>query len=155
MEATVGTEARGPVDFVLIEFQGNRLTGRAAEALLDLVDRGIVSVYDVMVIGKDVSGTPYRTEMSRTNAAELGSFIELAWARSGLLTDEDAAEAAAAMEPGTLAVLIVYENTWAIPFIAAAWASGGQLIASARLATPDITDALDAMESERMDTIDE
>ena len=51
-----GTDARGPVDFVLIEFQGDRLTGRAAEALLDLVDRGIVSVYDIMVIGKDASG---------------------------------------------------------------------------------------------------
>ena len=71
--ATVGTEARGPVDFVLIEFQGNRLTGRAAEALLDLVDRGIVSVYDVMVIGKDASGAAYRAEMSRANTAELGS----------------------------------------------------------------------------------
>ena len=57
------------------------------------------------------------------------------------------------MEPGTLAVLIVYENTWAIPFIAAAWSSGGQLIASARLATQDVTDALDAMEAELMDDV--
>lgn len=152
MEATPGTEARGPVDYVLIEFQGNRLTGRTAEALLDLVDRGIVSVYDVMVIGKDTSGTAYRTEMSRANTAELGSFTELAWARSGLLTDDDVAQAAEAMEPGTLAVLIVYENTWAIPFIAAAWSSGGQLIASARLATQDVTDALDAMEADLMDS---
>jgi len=155
VEPTMGTEPRGPVDYLLIEFQGDRLTGRAAEALLDLVDRGIVSVYDVMVIGKDGSGASYRAEMSSSNTAELGSFSELAWARSGLLTDEDVAEAAAAMEPGTLAVLIVYENIWAIPFIAAAWASGGQLIASARLATQDVTDALDAREADLMDSLGE
>ena len=149
MEAAMsasGSEARGPVDYVLIEFPGNRLTGRAAEALLDLVDRGIVSVYDVMVVGKDAAGSTYRAEVDEGNSAQLGSFSELAWAHSGLLTDDDLALAAAAMEPGTLAVLVVYENTWAIPFIAAVWSSGGQLIASARLATQDVIDALEAME---------
>ena len=152
--AGTGTEARGPVDFVLIEFQGNRLTGGAAEAMLDLVDRGIVSVYDIMVVGKDAAGATYRAEMSRVNSAQLGSFTELAWARSGLLSEDDVAQAAEAMEPGTLAVLIVYENTWAIPFIAAAGRSGGQLIASARLATHDVADALDAMEGELLESLD-
>ena len=71
----------------------------------------------------------------------------LAWARSGLLTDDDVEEAANAMEPGTLAVLIVYENLWTIPFIVAAWESGGKLVASARLAAQDVTDALDALEA--------
>ena len=148
-------EARGPVDYMLIEFHGDRLTGRAAEAMLDLVDRGIVSVYDVMAIGKDMAGVPYCAEMSPTNTAQLGSFAELAWASSGLLTDDDVDRAAEAMEPGTLGVLIVYENTWAIPFIAAAWSSGGQLIASMRLDTQEVTDALDAVETERMATLDE
>ena len=63
-----GPSARGPVDYVLIEFPGDRLTGRAAEALLDLVDRGIVSVYDVIVVGKDAAGLdlPRRADASRT-----------------------------------------------------------------------------------------
>ena len=140
------TEARGPVDYVLVEFRGDRLTGRAAEALLDLVDRGIVSVYDVIVVGKDAAGSTYRAEMSQSNSAQLGGFTELAWANSGLLTEDDVAQAGHAMEPDTLAVLIVYENTWAIPFVAAAWSAGGQLIASARLATQDVIDALDALD---------
>ena len=66
---------------------------------------------------------------------------------SGLLTDEDVEEAANAMEPGTLAVLLVYENVWSIPFIVAAWESGGKLVASARLAAQDVTNALDAAEA--------
>jgi hypothetical protein len=146
--AAPGTEARGPVDYMLIEFQGDRLTGRAAHALLELVDRGIVSVYDVMVVGKDLTGASYRAELSRSNSAQLGGFTELAWASSGLLTEDDAAQAAETMRPGALAALIVYENIWAIPLIAAAWSSGGQVIASARLATQDVTDALDAVEAD-------
>jgi hypothetical protein len=147
-----GGSPHGPVDFVLIEFEGDRLTGGAAQALLDLVDRGIVNVYDVMVIGRDEAGTVHRLDLRADESAELGEFTKLAWARSGLLTEDDAQEAAKAMQPGTLAVLIVYENTWAVPFITAAWASGGQLIASARLAAQDITDALDALEAELMTT---
>jgi len=140
-------ELRGPVDFVLIEFTGNRLTGGAAAALLDLVDRGIVSVYDVLIIGKDADGAAYAVDLAE-EAAELGGFKDLAWARTGILSDDDMQEAAGAMEPGTLAALLVYENTWAIPFIAADWESGGHLIAGGRLATQDVTDALDALEAQ-------
>jgi hypothetical protein len=138
---------RGPIDFVLIEFKGKEPTGRTADALLDLVDRGIVTVYDLMLVGKSADGVAHRLDLGDGDPAG-GSFKELAWARSGILSDDDMLEAAEVMEPGTLAALVVYENTWAIPFITAAWESGGQLVASGRLATQDVTDALDAMDSE-------
>jgi hypothetical protein len=77
----------------------------------------------------------------------VGGFADLAGVRSGLLTDEDMEKAAAAMQPGTLAVLIVYENTWAVPFVAAAMESGGELIASARIPAQDVMDALDSLEA--------
>ncbi|WP_426244832.1 DUF6325 family protein [Nocardioides sp. LHG3406-4] len=139
-------ELRGPIDFVLIEFQGDRLTGGGAEALLELVEWGIVSVYDIQVIGKDADGAVHAVELTDP-ASGLGGFARLAWAVSGLLDESDIAEAAGAMEPGTLAVLVVYENTWAIPFITAAWESGGRLIASARLAEQDVTRALDELDA--------
>jgi hypothetical protein len=147
------TELRGPVDFVLIEFPGDKLTGGGAEALAELVDRGIISIYDVMVIGKDAAGGTYRVDLSASDVPELGSYKDLAWAMSGMLDDDDVEEAANAMEPGTLAVLIVYENLWTIPFIVAAWESGGKLVASARLATQDVTNALDAAEAAEADLI--
>jgi hypothetical protein len=138
-------DVHGPVDFVLIEFSGDRLTGRAAEALLDLVDKGIVTLYDVLVVGKEDDGSIYALDLA-DGVDQLGSFGSLAWVRSGLLSDDDMREAAGAMQPGTLAVLIVYENTWAVPFVTAALESGGQLIAGARIPAQDVMDSLEALE---------
>jgi hypothetical protein len=140
-------DVHGPVDFLLLEFPDDRLTGRSAEELLTLVDRGIVDVFDVVIVGKDKSGATYGVDLSQVAAEQLGGFADLAWARSGLLTEEDMQQAAAVMEPGRLAALIVYENTWAKPFVAAARESGGELIAGARLPAQDVMDALEAMES--------
>jgi hypothetical protein len=134
------------VDFVLMEFSGDRLTGRAAEELLTLVDKGIVALYDVLVVGKEDDGSVYAVELA-DGAEQLGGFADLAWVRSGLLTEDDMREAAGAMQPGTLAVLIVYENTWAVPFVAAAMQSGGQLIAGARIPAQDVMDSLGALEA--------
>ena len=139
-------DVHGPIDFILIEFAADRLTGGAAQAMLDLVDKGIVALYDVLVVGKADDGTVYALDLA-DNVAQVGGFADLAWVRSGLLTDEEMQEAAATMQPGTLAVLIVYENTWAVPFIAAAKESGGELIAGARIPAQDVMDALDALDA--------
>jgi len=139
-------DVHGPIDFVLIEFSADRLTGRAAQALLDLVDKGIVTLYDVLVVGKADDGSIYALDLA-DDAERIGGFADLAWVRSGLLTEDDMRDAAEAMLPGTLAVLIVYENTWARSFVAAVQESGGELVASARIPAQDVMDALDAMEA--------
>ena len=139
-------DVHGPIDFLLIEFRGDRLTGKAAEALLDLVDKEIITLYDVLVVGRADDGSVYALDLAE-GMEELGGFGELAWVRSGLLTDEDMHEAAGTMEPGTLAVLIVYENTWAVPFVGAAMDAGGELIAGARISAQDVMDVLDALDA--------
>ena len=144
-------DVHGPIDYILLEFTGNKLTGRAAEELVNLVDRGIIHVYDVMLVGKDADGSPYLVDLAESTGPA-GGFADLSGARSGLLADDDLAAAAAAMEPGTLAALIVYENTWAIPFVAAALESGGQLIAGGRIPAQDVMEVLDALEA--METLE-
>jgi hypothetical protein len=139
-------DVHGPIDFVLIEFSADRLTGRAAQALLDLVDEGIIALYDVLFVGKADDGSVYALDLA-DDGDRLGGFADLAGGRSGLLTDEEMYEAAATMQPGTLAVLIVYENTWAVPFVAAAMESGGELIAGARIPAQAVMDALDALDA--------
>lgn len=144
---TTEADVHGPIDFVLLEFPADRLTGEAAGALLDLVESGIIRLYDLMVIRKDADGSVAALELSDTSlAGELG-LGQFAGARSGLLGDEDLQEAASAMEPNTLAALIVYENSWAIPFVRAARNNGGEVIASARIPAQDIMDALEALET--------
>ena len=141
-------DVHGPIDFVLLEFTGDRLTGRAAEELLRLVDAGIVYVYDLLVVGKDTDGAAYAVDIAES-PERIGGFAQFHGAQSGLLADDDIKEAAAAMQPGTLAALIVYENTWAIPFVAAARESGGELVASTRIPAPVVMDALEELETKR------
>lgn len=138
--------AHGPIDFVLIEFPGPPASDATAKALLDLVDRGIIQIYDLLVIRKAEDGTFAGVDIDDVTADGIGGFTAFSGARTGLLGDDDATQAADAMEPGTMAALIVYENSWAIPFVAAASEAGGQLIASQRIPAQDVMDALDILE---------
>lgn len=136
----------GPIDFVLIEFPGDRLGGKAADALLDAVERGVVALYDLLVIRKDADGAVTAVAVDDLDREGL-EFSDFAGARSGLLGDEDLRDAASAMAPGTIAALVVYENTWAIPFVAAARDAGGDVVASARIPAADVLAALDALDA--------
>ena len=138
-------DLHGPIDFVLLEFPRDRLTGEAAPALLDLVERGVIRLFDLLVVSKGEDGSVDVLELTDP-LAENSGFSYFAGANSGMLGDDDVREAAEAMTPGTVAALIVYENTWAAPFVAAVRNSGGELVASARIPATDVIAALDALE---------
>lgn len=138
-------DLHGPVDFVLLEFPTDRLTGEAGPALLDLVDRGVIRLFDLLVVRKGEDGAVDVLELTDP-LAQSGGFAYFAGASTGMLGDDDVRQAAEAMTPGTVAALIVYENTWAAPFVAAVRRSGGELVASARIPATDVIDALDALE---------
>lgn len=143
------TDVHGPIDFVLIEFPVDQTgSGATAAAMMDLIQRKVVWVYDLIIIRKDADGSTASIELTEDSSEGLEGFAALASVRSGLLGDDEIAEASVAMEPGTAAVLIVYENLWAIPFVAAAREAGGDVIASARIPAQDVMAALDAMESD-------
>ncbi|HMQ26285.1 MAG TPA: DUF6325 family protein [Acidimicrobiales bacterium] len=144
---TTDAEAIGPIDFVLIELDPEKVRGEAAAAVLDLVDAGIVRLLDVALLAKDGDGTVVAVDLAEAAAEAAGDFSAIAGARSGLLSDEDLAEAGAALEPGKLGALLVYENAWAAPFVAAVRRAGGELVASARINAADVLDALDALEA--------
>lgn len=139
------SDVHGPVDFVLLEFPRDRLTGEASKALADLVESGVIRLYDLLVISKDDEGGVEVLELGDPSGVD--GFAYFSGARSGLLGDDDVEEASSAMQPGTVAALIVYENSWAIPFVAAARDSGGELIASARIPAPVVMEALEAIET--------
>lgn len=138
------SDVAGPVDFLLLEFDPSLTDGSAAAALADLVDGGIVALYDFLVIAKSDDGVVTALDIS---AGAAGGFGVFAGARSGLVGDDDIAQAGAALEPGRAAALFVYENTWAIPFIAAARAADAQVVASARIPSDVIIETLDALDA--------
>ncbi|MFF2029538.1 DUF6325 family protein [Arthrobacter sp. NPDC058192] len=147
MTTTPETEAHGPVDFVLLEFPVEGLTGRASEEMVKLIEQGVIRLFDLLVVMKNQDGTVEVLELTDpTGPAAAFSYFD--GARSGLLDDDDIAEASAAVQPGTVAALIVYENIWAAPFVAAVRDSGGELIASTRIPAPDVMEALEALEAQ-------
>jgi hypothetical protein len=147
MTSTAASTVHGPIDFVLIEFPGDQLTGEAAPALMDLVERGVIRLFDLLVISKGEDGSVEGVELTDPMHEGAG-FSYFAGARSGMLGDDDVRAAAEAMTPGTVAALIVYENTWAVPFVSAVRNSGGELIASQRIPASDVMAALDALDTD-------
>jgi Family of unknown function (DUF6325) len=138
-------EEMGPVDYLLIEWPGRQPSGEAAPHLVDLVERGLIRVLDLAFIAKDDDGNVAGVEISEV-ADEVEEMKVFEGASSGLISDDDAAEAAEALEPGTSAALLVYENSWAAPFASAIRRSGGQLVATGRIPVQGILAALEAAE---------
>jgi hypothetical protein len=138
----------GPVDYVVLEWADDLpATGEVQPLLLDLVDRGIIRILDIAFLAKDRDGTVSGIEIGGALNQLAAAFAEFEGASSGLLGDDDLQEAAAALEPGTSAAVLVWENRWAAPVAAALRRSGGQLVASGRLPVQAILASLDAVEA--------
>ncbi len=137
----------GPVDIVVIGFPPEApRTGEAIPIFVDLVDRGIIRVLDVLMVQKDAGGNVSGLEL--TNLGD--GFEELRvfeGARTGMLGDEDAATAGEALEPGEAAVLICFENAWAAPFATAVRRNGGHMLAFQRVPVQDVLDTVEALDA--------
>jgi hypothetical protein len=147
LEQSRDLDTLGPIDFIVVAFPTERMTGEAFPLLVDLVDRGVIRILDLEFIRKDEDGTVTtlsQQDLERMKVLEAALFDG---ADSSLLGPEDLAEAAAALDPGTAAGVLVYENVWAAPFAAAVRRSGGQLVASGHIPVQDLVAALDALEA--------
>jgi hypothetical protein len=139
-------EEMGPVDWILVEFSGPP-TGAVAPHLIDLVDRGLIRILDLVVVHKDADGElaiMEITDIDGDGELDLAVFDGI---RSGVLGEEDISEAATAMENDTSAALLLYENAWAAPFAVAMRKAGGQLVAGGRIPVQSIVAALDELDA--------
>lgn len=139
-------EEMGPIDWILVEFAGPP-TGKAAPHLLDLVDRGLIRILDLVLVHKAADGTVDVLEVTDLDGDGELDLAVFEGVRSGLLGEDDAEEAAQAMEPDSTAFLLVYENVWAAPFAVAMRQAGGQLVASGRIPVQDLLATLDALDA--------
>jgi Family of unknown function (DUF6325) len=137
----------GAIDWLLLEARGKEMNGELVPPLLDLVDRRLIRILDVLILVKRADDDFDTLTTSDLDPEQVGDLGALEGASSGLLSDDDAAAAAAALAPGSLGLLIVYENLWSLPFAVAARKAGGQLIAQGHIPTQAIVAALDALET--------
>lgn len=137
-------EALGPVDYLVVEFPKGEASfnGDIAAELVKLVDAGTIRVIDIMLLTKDDEGTIEAMELS--DVGDLGDLVRIEAELAELLAADDVAHLAAAMEPGTIAGVLVYENLWAAPFAAATRHAGGQLIADGRIPIQSIIASIEA-----------
>ena len=138
----------GPIDYLVVEFPGNRMNGKAFPLLVDLVDRGLIRILDLVFVRKELDGSVAGLELSDLNGDGALDLSVFEGASSGLLGEDDIAEAGGAVQPGSSAGILIYENVWAAPFAAAVRDSGGQLVASGRIPIQAVLAALDAAESQ-------
>jgi hypothetical protein len=137
----------GPVDVVVIGYPPDApRTGEAIPLFVDLVDRGIIRVLDVLMVQKDAGGEISGLEITDLDGDGVDDLVVFAGARTGMLGEEDASTAGEALQPGEAALMICFENTWAAPFASAVRRNGGRVLAFERVAAQDVLDTLDALD---------
>jgi len=143
-DATATLDQLGPVDYLVVEFPAGHssFTGEMAKELVTLVDAGLIRVIDVLILTKDEDGEIDAMELS--DIEQLGPLEAVEAELADLLAADDVAHLAAAMDPGSTAGVLVWENLWAAPFAAAARRSGGQLIANGRIPIQAIIASIEA-----------
>ena len=136
----------GPVDYVVVEFPADKsnFSGEMASALSDLVRRQVVRVLDLLVLRKEIDGSVEAYELEELEDSQVGELRALEAGLASVLAEEDVEAVAAAMEPGSTAGLLVWENTWAAPFASAVRRSGGELVASDRIPIQAVVAAIEA-----------
>jgi hypothetical protein len=134
----------GPVDYLIVDFPDGQtqFTGEIAEELVKLVDEGTIRVLDMLILAKDDDGSVEAMELS--DSADLGDLASIEAELAELLAEDDIENLAAAMDPGSVAGVLVYENLWAAPFASATRRAGGQLIANGRIPIQAIIASIEA-----------
>lgn len=142
-----GERELGPIDYLVVEFPGDRLTGEGFPLLVDLVERGVIRIVDLTFVRKERDGSVVAVELADVDADGALDLAVFEGASAGLLGREDLDELGAVLGKGSAAGVLVYENVWAGPFAAAMRRAGGQLVASGRIPVPALLEALDEVEA--------
>lgn len=145
-DALSAFDEMGPVDYLVVEFPGSRFTGEGLPLLVDLADRGVIRILDLVLVKKEDDGSLTGLVLADLDADGELDLTIFEGVSSGLLGQDDIEEAGAVLEAGSSAAILVYENSWAGPFASALRRSGAQLVASGRVPVQALLASLDAAE---------
>jgi hypothetical protein len=137
----------GPVSYLVVEFPGSKMTGEGFPILVDLVDRGLIRILDLVFVTKDLDGSVRAIELrdlDRDGSLDLAVFEG---ASSGLLDEEDLGDAGTVLQPGSSAGILIFENRWATDFVQALRRSSGELVAAGYIPVDALAASLEALEA--------
>jgi hypothetical protein len=141
---SVNIDELGTVDWIVVEFPGSKFTGEIAPILKDYVDRGLIRILDLLILKKDNEGNLEAFETADLDDSEIGELRSYEAELAMLLSEQDVADLAQTIEPGSTAAVLVWENRWSAPFGAAVRRAGGQLAASGRIPVQAVIAAIEA-----------
>jgi hypothetical protein len=136
--------ALGPISYLIVEFKGNKMTGEGLPILVDLVDRGVIRILDLAFVAKDPDGSMRMLALADLDADGTMDLAVFAGASSGLIGDSDLADASPALEAGSTAAIMIFENRWALDFVNALRRGGAQLVSAGYIPQDDLAAAVDA-----------
>jgi hypothetical protein len=139
-------DVMGPISYLIVEFPENKLTGEGFPILVDLVDRGVIRIIDLLFVERDADGSIHAVELRDLDTSGAVDLTVFEGASSGLLDESDMADAAAVIQPGSAAGILIFENRWATSFVDALRRGGGELVAAGYIPLQQIAAALDATE---------
>jgi uncharacterized membrane protein len=139
-------DVMGPISYLIVEFPENNLTGEGFPRLVDLVDRGVIRIIDLLFVERDADGSIHAVELRDLDTSGAVDLTVFEGASSGLLDESDMADAAAVIQPGSAAGILIFENRWATSFVDALRRGGGELVAAGYIPLQQIAAALDATE---------
>lgn len=139
----------GPISYLVVEFPGNKMTGQGLPILVDLVDRGVIRILDLVFVGRDTDGSVHAMELTDLDGDGALDLAVFEGATSGVLDDDDAADAGAVIEPGSSAAVLLFEHRWAAPFTAALRRGGAELVAAGFIPQDALVTSLEATEPAR------
>ena len=145
---TLNVDELGPVDWIVVEFEGTKLNGEIAPILKDYVDRDLIRVLDLLFFKKAEDGSFEAFEATDLEDSEIGELRAYETELAMLLSEQDVADLVETIEPGSSAAVLVWENLWAAPFGAAVRHAGGQLVASGRIPIQAVIAAIESDEEE-------
>lgn len=146
-DETTESDGPGPIDYLVVEFPGGRMTGEGLPLLVDLVDKGTIRILDLIFVRKEQDGSVVGAELADLTGDGQLDLAVFEGASSGLLGQGEMDDVSDVLEPGSAAGILVYENVWAAPFAAALRRSGGRLVADGRIPVQEILAALDSAET--------
>ena len=141
------SEPMGPISYLIVEFPGSKMTGEGFPILVDLVDRGLIRILDLLFVTKGDDGTVRALNLSDIDHDGQLDLTVFEGASSGLIGESDLAEAANVIEPGSSAGILLFENRWATPFVQALRGGGAELVAAGYIPQDALVAALDATDS--------